>query len=108
MEGVENERVVVKFEWSEGVRTSLRSGWRTIQERSGEIGNFREKRATFIIRSYKVKPESVFLMARPVFHGLIIKGPGGVPGGELGRGPKHEPGSFRRARIPDCGGLGKP
>jgi hypothetical protein len=64
MEGVENERVVVKFEWSEGVRTPLRSGWRTIHERRGEIGNFREKRATFIIRSYKVKPESVFLMAR--------------------------------------------
>jgi hypothetical protein len=63
MEGVENERVVVKFEWSEGVRTSLRSGWQAIQKRRREIGNFREKRATFIIRSYKVKPESVFLIA---------------------------------------------
>jgi hypothetical protein len=35
MEGVENERVVVKFERFEGVRTSLRSGWQAIRKTKG-------------------------------------------------------------------------
>ena len=58
MENIENERVVGKVRWSGGTRAKFHSGWLAKEGMKRRAGNYREKRATFVIRATEVKPES--------------------------------------------------